>query len=908
MAGRVIGKIDSFDETVETWDAYSERLGQYFVANAVEDDLKTPALLSLIGGRTYGTLRNLTAPDKPATKTYQQLVEILKTHLSPRPLVIAERFRFHKHDQKEGEAVRDYVAQIRKLSEHCEFGDTLQEALRECLVCGLLNDSIQKKLLSVRELNYQNAVDIAIAMETDTRDAVELGRHKSVPVHKVQAAHGHPRDYQPGRRHSSAISVTPMVNGAGMDMELDTGSAVSVISKKDFEKYFGRKELTPTSVKLKTYSGEVINPLGVIDVNVGMNQQRSNLPLYVIEKGGPPLFGRDWLSHIKLDWAEIHTVNSMESSHVTVTQLIERYKGVFNQSLGTLKGMKAKFILKEGSSPKFFKARSLAFSLRPAVEKELDRLVNLGILTAIDHSDWATPIVVVPKKDSSIRICGDFKVTVNSMLQVDKYPLPKIEDIFANLSGGKHFTKLDLRHAYLQMEVAEEDKEYLTINTHRGLFRYNRLVFGIASAPAIWQRTMEQVLQGIPGVQCIIDDMIITGRTDDEHLRNLAEVLGRLEKYGLHANIDKCNIFKEKIELCGHVIDGEGLHKTQDKVDAEVNAVVPETVTQLRAFLGLVNYYGKFLQNLSTVLRPLHQLLEKDTKWSWTQDCQVAFDKVKQMMVSERVLTHYDPNLPVILSCDASPFGLGAVLSHKLPSGDEKPIAFASRSLNAAEKQYAQIDKEAVGIVWGIKRFHPYLYGRHFTLVTDHQPLVSIFNLQKGTSVTTAARLQRYAMFLAGHDYSIEYRTTKLHGNADGLSRMTLDPKVQSEEEDILDDTHVYQVSQLEQLPVTANRLRKETMKDAMLSRVYDAAMRGWSDAVDKELHAYYERRNEVTVQQGCLLWGIRVIIPSSLRDEVLRVIHEGHLGVVKMKSLARSYVWWPGIDADIENLSKSCA
>ncbi|XP_021379798.1 uncharacterized protein K02A2.6-like [Mizuhopecten yessoensis] len=285
-----------------------------------------------------------------------------------------------------------------------------------------------------------------------------------------------------------------------------------------------------------------------------------------------------------------------------------------------MKGMKAKFILMEGSSTKFFTARSLAFSLRPAVKKELDRVVNLGILTAVDHSDWAAPIVVVPKKDSSIRTCGDFKVTVNFMLQVDKYPLPKIEDIFANLPGGKHFTKLDLRHAYLQMEVAEEDKEYLTINTHRGLFRYNRLVFGIASAPANWQRTMEQVLQGIPGVQCIIDDMIITGRTDDEHLRNLAEVLGRLEKYGLHANIDKCNIFKEKIEFCGHVIDGEGLHKTQDKVDAVVNAVVPETVTQLRAFLGLVNYYGKFLQNLSTVLRPLHQLLEKDTKWSWTQD------------------------------------------------------------------------------------------------------------------------------------------------------------------------------------------------------------------------------------------------------------------------------------------------
>jgi hypothetical protein len=236
--------------------------------------------------------------------------------------------------------------------------------------------------------------------------------------------------------------------------------------------------------------------------------------------------------------------------------------------------------------------------------------------------------------------------------------------------------------------------------------------------------------------------------------------------------------------------------------------------------------------------------------------------------------------------------GLGAVLSHKMHNGDERPIAYASRSLNAADTNYSQIDKEALGIVWGIKRFNWDLYGRHFSLVTDHQPLVTIFNPQKGNSTTLLARLLRYAVFLSGYNYTIKYRNTKLHGDADGLSRFPMSSTDQRCEEELMDAPHVFQMSQIDQLPTSSAQLKKEIVKDRTLSLVYEAAMRGWNETGDNTLRPYFERRNEITVHQGCLLWGIRVIIPEKLRQTLLDEIHAGHLGVVKMKSLARSYVW----------------
>ena len=488
---------------------------------------------------------------------------------------------------------------------------------------------------------------------------------------------------------------------------------------------------------------------------------------------------------------------------------------------------------------------------------------------------------------------------------VDKYPLPKIEDIFASLSGGEKFSKIDLTQAYLQMEVNDSSKQYLTLNTHKGLYRFNRLVFGIASALSLWQHAIDQVLQNIPYTQCILDDIIITGSNDEEHLNNLNLVLERLESYGLRANLSKCVFFQEKISYCGHEIDKNGLHKSPDKVKAMNEAKRPENVSQLRSFLGLVNYYHRFVENLSIIAAPLHELLQNDKKWKWTEHCEKAFLQIKEAICSEQVLCHYDPEKPLTLACDASANGIGYVLSHTFQDGTERPIAFVSRTLNSAEKGYSQIDKEALSLYWGVRKFNTYLYGRKFTLITDHKPLLSIFNPEKQLPVMTAARLQRYAVFLSGYTYNIQYKGTKYHGNADAMSRLPLP----GDSDDLDDPTDIFYSEHFNDLPITSAVIRRETQRDHVLSQVLDMVMQGYfPKSEDPTLKPYQQRSTELNVHQGCILWGNRVVIPDSLRENVLNEIHSGHVGVVKMKSLSRTYVWWPGLDKDIEKLCKTCA
>ena len=1016
-----IGSIEPFDPSTGDWSSYAARLDQYIAANDVPEGRKVATLLTVIGSATYKLLENLLTPDQPATKSYDELIAALKGHLSPKPLVIAERYRFHKRDQRSGETIAQYTAELRRLARYCEFGAHLKDALRDRLVCGLLNPAICKKLLAEDSLTLDNAEKIALAMETASKDASELNKHSQsaigasassahAPVHHLQrsqksnpskpltasASRSAPSDsrdecYRCGRRghrasaclcidmechncgkkghiaracrqktskpapkarfsprpapkdaksrsaktthaieeddeyalhnvgtnqrHSEKprndpIWVHPTLNGTSIPMELDTGSALSILPLRVYNEHFASTELQPTSTVLKPYSGHRLYPKGVLRVRVAYNNQHVEGNVYVVETDGPALFGRDWLRSIRLDWHRLHHVCEAAPKLPSTTlqrldALRSRYAAVFGSDRGRLNCAEGHLDLRDDASPKFVKARPLPYALRDRVASELDRLERDGIITKVTWSDWATPIVPVIKKDGSVRLCGDFKVSVNPQLKVDQYPLPKIDDIFASLAGGKHFSKIDLRQAYLQMEMDDESKSLLTLNTHKGLYRLNRLAFGVASAPAMWQCVMDQLLQGIPHVQCIIDDIIVTGETDDEHLANLEAVLQRLLDAGLRAHPTKTRFFDAKTEYCGHEVSAAGLHKLQSKVDAIQKAPRPTTVAELRSFLGLVSYYRKFIPNVATTLHPLNALLQRGQRWKWTPDCERAFQTIKQQMASDTILTHFNSDLPIRVASDASPYGLGAVLSHVMPSGEERPIAFASRTLSPAERNYSQIDKEALGIVWSLRKFHSYVYGRHFTLVTDHQPLTAIFHPSKHLPTMTASRLQRYAMFLAGHQYTIVYRKTADHGNADGLSRLPVPSTLDQDDDD--DAVNAFHLAQFEPLPVTAEQVRRETRRDPTLAAVYQAVQTGdFSSCTDYQ--PYYHRRSELTSHQGCLLWGARVVIPPSLQHQVLEELHSSHCGIVRTKELARSYVWWPRIDNDIELCVSSCS
>ena len=303
-------------------------------------------------------------------------------------------------------------------------------------------------------------------------------------------------------------------------------------------------------------------------------------------------------------------------------------------------------------------------AIKEAIEQELERLEADGIIEKVPHSEWAAPIVAVPKKDGKFRICGDYKVTVNHVLEIDQYPLPKSEDLFTTLAGGKKFTKLDLSQAYQQLVLEDESRKYLTINTHRGLYCYTRLPFGVASAPAMFQQVMDIILQGIPNVICYINDILVTGSDDTAHLSHLAKDLQRSENHGVRMKKSKCKFMETAVEYLGHRVDAEGLHTTTEKLEVITKAPAPKNVRELRSFLGLLNYYGKFLPNIATLLHPLNRLLQKDRKWKWSAECDQAFQSAKDALTSSKVLVHYDLALPLKLAADASAYGVGAVISH----------------------------------------------------------------------------------------------------------------------------------------------------------------------------------------------------------------------------------------------------
>lgn len=704
------------------------------------------------------------------------------------------------------------------------------------------------------------------------------------------------------------INLKLLLGGKNITMELDSGSGTSVISKSLYDTLFSKYKLNKCNIKMCLYNGHKISPEGYFDIEAKFNQQQKNLKLFVIKNGGPPLLGRDFMSAFGVTFTTgLHNICYTDKD---VQSLLEQFPDLWRDELGSFTKFQVDLKLKEDAVPKFFKPRTVPFALKAKVEAELDRLVRLGILVPINHSKYATPIVPILKNNGTVKIAGDYSITLNKDLLIDKYPLPRIEEVFAKLGGGVQYSKIDLKNAYNQFILSESSQELTTINTPKGLFKYTRLVYGLANAPAIFQKTMETLLAGIEGVSCWYDDICVTAPDRYTKLCRLREVLTRLNDSGLRLQKEKCEFFKDSVTYLGYVINKHGLRTSHDKVQAILHAAEPTSVTELKRFLGVVNYYRNFIPNASCIMSPLHELLRNGAQWEWTERQRRAVHQVKTELASERVLAHFEHDAQLILTVDAGPGGLGAVLAQRCGAdATERPLAYASRSLTASERNYSQIQKEATAIVFGVKKFHQYLYGRDepFILKTDHRPLVSIFNQKNGISVTTALRLQRYAIILSAYNYVVQYTTGGNNVVADFFSRAPL--KLSQSETDPENDA-VYTLKFLDTtLPaVVVSDIKKATETDKNLQMVIKYMNRGWPRKIKCNLILpFFHCKSDLQYENGLILRGHRVVIPTTLQDRMLRELHSTHLGIVKTKSSARSRMWWPGIDADIEHWIGAC-
>lgn len=607
------------------------------------------------------------------------------------------------------------------------------------------------------------------------------------------------------------------VNGHDLTFEIDTGAGLTILNEKTYRQ-IGCGKLDPAKIKLYTYTRDRVDVLGKMYVKVIYKGQMNQLPLLVVKGEGPNLMGRDWLEAIRLDWTAIFKLQVGHQQELNA--LLSQHQEVFKGELGRLVGATAKIYVDPEAKPRYFKARPLPYALKEKVETELTRLQNEGIIEPVSFSEWAAPIVPIVKPDTSIRICGDYKVTVNPVSKLDNYPIPKTEDLLAVLGGGQKFTKLDMSQAYQQLPLEENSKRFTTINTHRGLYQYTRLPYGVSSAPGIFQRTMDNLLQGLPQVVVRVDDILVTGNDDASHLQNLGTVLTRLSAAGLRLKREKCIFMAPEVVYLGYRINHKGIQPVADKVEAIANASAPTNPTQLKSFLGMLNYYHRFLPDVSTVLEPLHELLRKGKPWKWETRQRQAFETAKKCLQSEQLLVHFDDTKPLYLSCDASPYGVGAVLSHRLQNGTDRPIGYMSRSLSSAERGYSQLEKEALAIIFGLKKFHQYLFGKHCTIVTDHKPLLGLLGEHKGIPQQAAARMQRWALTLAAYEYTLEYKEGSKHGNADALSRLPLPstPKVTPREGEV-----VMLMEHMNGTPLQVKQIRDWTRRDYMYCREYSS-------------------------------------------------------------------------------------
>ena len=467
------------------------------------------------------------------------------------------------------------------------------------------------------------------------------------------------------------------------------------------------------------------------------------------------------------------------------------------------------------------------------------------------------------------------------------------------------------------MPLDDDAKKLLTINTHMGLFNVNRLQPGVKTAPGIFQELMTKMLSGVKQAFAFIDDIVLGGKSKNEHDEILFEVLNRIKEFGFKLRVEKCQFGRTQIPFCGHLIDKDGIRPNPAKTQEIADIPRPEDVHQVRSFLGAVNYYGKFVDKMMNLRGPLIELTLNEAKFEWGKNQEEAFLKLKEIMASELVLTHYDPGKKIVVAADASAYGMGGVIMHEFSDGSLHPIFHVSKAFSAAQKNYAQIEKEAEALVFTVKRCHKYLFGRKFELHTDHKPLLKIFGSKEGIPVVTASRLQRHALTLLAYDFNVKFVGTDSFGYADMLSRLIAKHEKADEEVVIASmqhsdiEFHCFALDTAQTLPIKFADIQTATKNSAVLSKLAEYVMTGWPQT-RKQIHnsdvaKFWDQSEALSVIDGCIFFGDRIVVPPLFRLKVLKELHSGHPGIVRMKLLARSKVYWPRMDQDIEYTVKKC-
>lgn len=693
------------------------------------------------------------------------------------------------------------------------------------------------------------------------------------------------------------FSEIVQINKRKVKFQLDSGAKCNIMKFDTFKKLKLKLPLKESKNMLKSFSGHRIKPLGVITLPVTVNDKvyHENFQIVELDHNVPNVMGLD--SCLKLNL--LHKGPSVPVNTID-NDVISEYNDLF-EGIGCLPG-KHRIVIDKSVPPVIHPPRKIPLAMKAKVKEELDRMEKLDIIEKqTKPTKWVNSFVAPVKSNEKIRICIDPR-DLNKAIQREHYPLKTIEDVTEKLKGAKVFSKVDSTSSFWQIQLDKESSELCTFNTPFGRYSFKRVPFGINSASEVYQRIICDMVQDLEGVESIIDDIIIYGKDMEEHDRRLKALLQRCREYNLKLSKDKCVFRTNQIRYVGHLLTDKGVKIDPEKLKAVESMKQPENVEEVQTFLGFINYLAKFLPNMSDKSAPLRELLLNSTEWHWGPEQEESFETLKQMAINAPVLVYYDDSKPLTLTVDSSSKGLGAAIVQ-----EGKPIAYASSALTTTQKNYSQIEKETLAIVFGCKKFHQYIYGRKVTVESDHKPLSSI---HKKSMHEMPARLQRFFLELQKYDIEIVYKPGKEMFLADTLSRAYLEETNENLVEEIL----VNEVDLLSYLAVSPQKykdIQKATASDPELMTLKNTVQKGWPDKrseCPENIKLYWNYRDEIATLDGLLFKGLKLIIPEVLRKEMLDRVHETHLGTVKSKARAREVMFWPSINKEIEDKVSSCA
>jgi len=699
-----------------------------------------------------------------------------------------------------------------------------------------------------------------------------------------------------------------IVQGKPVTFLLDTGSSTSLLPDTCVDTT--QLKLGPSRI-LQMWNGTSERTCGTatLPVTNPATDRRHKIRFDVVPGGHRPVLGLTDVLRLDLVTINLDNVDRVlaikPSKQTTKEDIIEKFADVFSDTLGTLPG-EAHLSVDKSVQPVILPARNLPISLRPRVKKELNRLLELGVISTIDEpTDWVSQMVVVEKKRTDrVRLCIDPR-PLNKALKREHYHLPTLEELLPELGNAKVFAKCDLRSGYWHVPLDQQSRKLTCCQSPFGRFIWNRLPFGLKVSSELFAKRLNAVFSDLPGVYNIADDVLIAGFGDDLQSAmpnlhtNLTTFLKRCSQQGVVLNPDKFEYGVTSVPFMGHLLTSQGLKADPDKVSAILNMPVPRDVAAVRRFNGTVNYLAKYLPSLSTVIKPLTTLTCKDAAWTWGPEHAKAFDTIKQLISSAPLLRHYNPEEDLVVQCDASKDGIGACL---LQNG--QPIAYASRTMTPAEQNYAQIEKETLAIVFAVEKFHQYTYGRTTLVQTDHKPLESI--LKKPLS-KAPLRLQRMLLRLQAYDIVVTWTPGRTMLIADTLSRACI-PVEKPRQQTF---ARVNAVDNLDLQPLEIHEIQTATATDPTLQSLLATVKTGWPDNKDTLpvcLHPYWSMREEISHDKGLLLKGERIIVPSACRKHIRDNLHESsHLGIDSCLRRARDTVYWPGMNAELKQHIKSC-